>query len=448
MAEPLRPGDPDQVGAHRLLGRLGDGGQGIVYLGEGPAGRVAVKVLRGDGADGRARERLAREIAAARSVAPFCVARIVDADPLADPPYLVSEYVEGPSLARAGVRAGADLQRLAVATATALAAVHRAGVVHRDFKPGNVLLGPDGPRVIDFGIARSLTDPTTQTSQVLGTPSFMAPEQFAGHKAAPPADVFAWGCVMLYAATGLPPFGSDTIPAVMHRILTGEPDVSVLEEPLRSIVRAALAKDPAARPTMVDICLGLMGTPASEPPPTKVVDRERIVQRVAVGGAVVAVAVAVTVALVVLPRGATAVPPTTTPTVTPVATPTPTPAPTPTPTPTSALRTFPAAFRGTWQGDVDYAPGASDRLRLDVSAEQITEHYLEYRCVATSRLVKVVGEVATLKRATMRGNCPRNGSITLTLGQGVLDFNYSGHGENKITRTIDFAILGTLTRPG
>ncbi|PZG23230.1 hypothetical protein C1I98_36370, partial [Spongiactinospora gelatinilytica] len=119
------------------------------------------------------------------------------------------------------------------------------------------------------------------------------------------------------------------------------------------------------------------------------------------------------------------------------------------PTPTPAPRAFPAAFKGKWQGRVRYYPGASDELRLDISAKQITEHYVEYRCVATSRLVKVMGDVATLKRVAMRGNCPRNGSIALTLGQGdTLEFSYSGHGENKITRDVNFVIVGTLTRPG
>ncbi|WP_214321504.1 serine/threonine-protein kinase [Nonomuraea sediminis] len=267
--EPLRPGDPAEVGGYRLLRRLGSGEQGVVYLGEGPAGRVAVKVLRADGVDARARERLAREIEAARRVAPFCVARIVDADPLGDSPYLVSEYVEGPSLAEVGARAGADLQRLAVATATALAAVHEAGIVHRDFKPANVLLGHDGARVIDFGIAKSLSDSPTLTSQIVGTPSFMAPEQLAGEPVGPAADVFAWGGVIFYAATGRAPFGNDTLPAVMHRILTAEPDLSPLDDPLRSIVEAALAKDPTTRPTMVEICLRLLvptSTPAAPTP--------------------------------------------------------------------------------------------------------------------------------------------------------------------------------------
>ncbi|GAA3230140.1 serine/threonine-protein kinase [Nonomuraea helvata] len=263
--EPLREDDPTALGPYRLLGRLGAGGQGTVYLGQTPDGRqVAVKLLReGAGFD----DRLAKEIAAARRVEPFCIAQVLDVS-LGERPYIVTEYVEGPSLQQAGRHTGADLQRLAVATATALAAIHQAGIVHRDFKPANVLLGPGGPRVIDFGIARAMDDAVTHTSSIVGTPAYMAPEQLAGQPVGPPADVFAWASVMVWAANETPPFGQDTLPAIINRILHNEPQLGDLPQPLRSVVYDCLAKDPRARPTMRDVILRLLsGQNAAVPSP-------------------------------------------------------------------------------------------------------------------------------------------------------------------------------------
>ncbi|RVX38490.1 serine/threonine protein kinase [Nonomuraea polychroma] len=260
--EPLREGDPAAVGPYRLLGRLGAGGQGVVYLGQGPGGRaVAVKVLR----EGLADERFAKEIDAARRVEPFCIAQVLDAS-LSGRPYIVTEYVEGPSLQQAGRHVGADLQRLAVATATALTAIHQAGIVHRDFKPANVLLGQGGPRVIDFGIARSVGAGLTATSSIVGTPAYMAPEQLAGERIGPAVDVFAWASVIVFAATGTPPFGEDSLPAVINRILHNEPQLGDLPQPLRGIVLRCLAKDPARRPAMRDVLLQLLGGQAPERP--------------------------------------------------------------------------------------------------------------------------------------------------------------------------------------
>ncbi|MEV0144774.1 MULTISPECIES: serine/threonine-protein kinase [unclassified Nonomuraea] len=257
--EPLREGDPAAVGPYRLFGRLGEGGQGVVYLSRGPDGRpVAVKVLR----EGLADERFAKEIDAARRVEPFCIAQVLDASLSSGRPYIVTEYVEGPSLQQAGRHVGADLQRLAVATATALAAIHQAGIVHRDFKPANVLLGQGGPRVIDFGIARSVESGLTATSSIVGTPAYMAPEQLAGERIGPAVDVFAWASVIVFAATGTPPFGEDSLPAVINRILHNEPQLGDLPQPLRAIVLECLAKDPARRPAMRDVLLRLLGGPA------------------------------------------------------------------------------------------------------------------------------------------------------------------------------------------
>ncbi|GAA2093791.1 bifunctional serine/threonine-protein kinase/ABC transporter substrate-binding protein [Actinomadura alba] len=265
-AQPLLPGDPARLGDYELIGRLGEGGQGVVFLGRGPDGQeVAVKLLLAQlTGDAGARSRFVRELAVAERVAGFCTAQVLDADVAGDQPYIVSEYVPGASLKdvvqRDGPRTGSALVRLAIGTATALAAIHQAGIVHRDFKPPNVLMGPDGPRVIDFGVARALdTSAVTMTSQVVGTPAYMAPEQLAGGPVAAATDMFAWASTMVFAATGDAPFGSDTIPAVMHRIINLNPDLSVLPEPLRELVAACLNKDPARRPTAHAVLLRLLG---------------------------------------------------------------------------------------------------------------------------------------------------------------------------------------------
>ncbi|MEU4546035.1 serine/threonine-protein kinase [Nonomuraea dietziae] len=289
QAAPLREGDPAAIGAYLIVGRLGEGGQGVVHLGRAPDGRpVAVKVLR-DGV--AADDRFAKEIAAARRVEPFCVAQVLDAS-LSGRPYIVTEYIEGPTLQQAGRRGGAELQRLAVATATALAAIHQAGVVHRDFKPANVLLGPGGPRVIDFGIARATDAGATVTSSIVGTPAYMAPEQLAGAQVGPATDVFAWASVMVWAGTGAPPFGEDTLPAIINRILHNEPQMGDLPQPLRSIVYDCLAKDPARRPAMQDVLLRLLGGEGQSTTPvrggrTVRARRRRAVVPVAAGVAVV-----------------------------------------------------------------------------------------------------------------------------------------------------------------
>ncbi|WP_436756670.1 protein kinase domain-containing protein [Streptosporangium sp. V21-05] len=265
-AGPLEPGDPRTLGAFQVVGRLGEGGQGIVYEGWAASGdRVAIKVLKG-GASPDVRRRLARELESARRVAPFCTARVLAAELDRPDPYVVSEFVAGPSLLErvrdSGPLRDGDLDRLAVGTASALAAIHGAGVVHRDFKPANVLLGPDGPRVVDFGIARPL-DAGTTSSALSGTPPYMAPEQLNGVHGSPAADVFAWASTMVYAATGRTPFGGDTVAAVFNRILTRDPDLSGVPPGLRETLATCLSKDPGARPSARTLLVRLVDPGAS-----------------------------------------------------------------------------------------------------------------------------------------------------------------------------------------
>ncbi|MBF8194653.1 serine/threonine protein kinase, partial [Nonomuraea sp. K274] len=254
------------MGEYAVSGRLGEGGQGIVYLATARDGaQVALKLLRADLAGNtEASERFVREVAMARRVAPFCTAQVIETGLFGGRPYIVSEYIDGPTLAdvvRAqGPRSGTSLHRLAIGTVTALVAIHQAGIVHRDFKPSNVILASDGPRVIDFGIAKALDHTSTLTGAVIGTPSFMAPEQLTEAAPGPASDMFAWACTLLFAASGRPPFGQDSVPAVINRIMHTEPDVTSVEDPaLRALVTDCLAKDPARRPAANDALMRLLG---------------------------------------------------------------------------------------------------------------------------------------------------------------------------------------------
>ncbi|MEU0546229.1 serine/threonine-protein kinase [Micromonospora sp. NPDC005979] len=271
MTDPLLPSDPVDLGGYRLLGRLGQGGMGAVYLGQDANGRlVAVKMIRPEYADDTEfRGRFRSEVNRARQVPPFCTAEVLDADPDHPTPYLVVEYVDGPSLAevitRNGPLGGGSLHSVAVGVATALAAIHGAGVIHRDLKPANVLFALGTPKVIDFGIARAfeVTSQHTRTDQMVGTVSYMAPERFDTERRAvvgPAADVFAWGAVVTYAGTGRTPFRADSPAATAARILTQPPELSGLPDRLREVVARTLAKDPTERPTaheLLDLLLDL-----------------------------------------------------------------------------------------------------------------------------------------------------------------------------------------------
>ena len=267
----LQPGDPRRLGSYELLERLGEGGQGVVYLGVDASGtKAAIKLLRADlAADADARNRFVREAQAAKQVARFCTAQVLEADVVGDQPYIASEYVPGPSLHKHvtenGPIPGAALERLAIGTLTALVAIHQAGIVHRDFKPHNVIMAPDGPRVIDFGIARALDAGQTSATKAIGTPSYMAPEQVAGATLTEAVDVWAWATTMVFAATGRPPFGDDTVVAVINRVMHEPPNLEGLPPDLHRLIAACLVKEPERRPTAQQLMMTLIGAgPAAQ----------------------------------------------------------------------------------------------------------------------------------------------------------------------------------------
>ncbi|MEV1087016.1 bifunctional serine/threonine-protein kinase/ABC transporter substrate-binding protein [Streptomyces microflavus] len=259
----LRPGDPARIGGHRLLGRLGAGGMGVVYLGRTEAGALAaIKVILPEYAgDEDFRTRFRREAEAARRVDSPWAVPVTGADTESETPWLATEFVPGPTLSEVVARCGPlptrSVHVLGRLLSRALTAVHGAGLVHRDVKPGNVLLTADGPRLIDFGIARAAeATALTATGLVVGTPGFLPPEQAtgAGAGAGPEGDVFSLGCLLAYAATGRPPFGSGAVDALLYRTVHDEPDLAGVDDPaLRALLGECLAKDPAARPAAADL---------------------------------------------------------------------------------------------------------------------------------------------------------------------------------------------------
>src|SRR5215813_13858309 len=264
MVEVLRAGDPQSVGSYRLLGRLGAGGMGQVFLGRSAGGRlVAVKVIRPELAgEPGFRARFAREVAAARTVCGLFTAPVADADVQGQVPWLATAYVPGPSLADAVDAQGPlpvdSVLTLAAGLAEGLEAIHAAGLVHRDLKPSNVLLAEDGPRVIDFGISRTAeASVLTQAGTVMGSPGYMSPEQAQGREVGPPSDVFSLGAVLTFAATGHGPFGTGATPALIYRVVYQEPDTTRLPTPIRPLVERCLAKDPGQRPVTTDLLAAL-----------------------------------------------------------------------------------------------------------------------------------------------------------------------------------------------
>jgi hypothetical protein len=248
------------LGPYRLRELLGEGGMGMVYLASGPDDRpVAVKVLRHPApGEETARRRLAREVDTMRRVHSPFVAEVLDADVDGDPPYIVTQYVAGRTLedlvAAEGPLTGPSLASLACGLAAALVAIHAAGVVHRDLKPANVMLVNGEPVVIDFGIAQA-PDSTrlTMTGMFMGTPGYLAPEVIEGGDSSAAADVHSLAATLAYAATGRPPFGTGQFQAIFYRIVHGQPDLATLPEPLRPVILAGLARDPAGRPTASDL---------------------------------------------------------------------------------------------------------------------------------------------------------------------------------------------------
>ncbi|WP_101836137.1 serine/threonine-protein kinase, partial [Frankia canadensis] len=253
---PLRRTDPTEIGGYAIAARLGEGGMGVVYLANGPAGRpLAIKLIspRVTG-EPDFRLRFRREVNAARAVGGACAVRVVAADPDAPRPWLATEYVAGSSLAEVvdaeGPLPGPVLDTLAACLAEALLAIHQAGVVHRDLKPSNVILSATGPKVIDFGVSRLVeATPLTGPGSILGSPGYMAPEQVSADQIGPAADVFSWALTVAFAATGRPPYGLGRPEVLIYRVIGERPDIRGVPERFAPILEAALRPDPASRPT-------------------------------------------------------------------------------------------------------------------------------------------------------------------------------------------------------
>ncbi|RZU13623.1 serine/threonine protein kinase [Kribbella rubisoli] len=334
------PHDPAVVGSFAIQGRLGRGAMGAVYLARSPGGRlVAVKVVRDELAgDSGFRARFAREIDAARKVSGAFTAAVVDADPDADRPWLATEYLPGPTLQKAietsGPLSPAGVQSLASGLAEALMAIHASGVVHRDLKPSNIVLTDNGPRVIDFGIARALEEASlTATGMVIGTPGYLSPEQITGTGIGSASDLFALGAVLVFAASGRGPFATGNPASMLHRIVNEHPQIPPLPGALHDVVRRCLARDPAQRPTPLEI-LQLLGQPV----PTALLNPPTIV----------------------LPSATRVLPPTAGQDLPPV--------PTPLPAPPGAFAQAPTPSGPPAQGGVVGASFATSRVRAVVFA--------------------------------------------------------------------------------
>ncbi|WP_155060066.1 bifunctional serine/threonine-protein kinase/ABC transporter substrate-binding protein [Streptomyces blattellae] len=261
--ERLVPSDPSRLGGHRLLGRLGAGGMGVVYLARTGAGELAaVKVIQPEFAEQpEFRARFRREAASAGRVDSSWVVPVLGADAEAEAPWLATAFVPGPSLAEAVAACGPlpvrAVRVLGKMLAQALSAVHDAGLVHRDVKPGNILLALDGPRLIDFGIARPTAAEATELTtdnMVVGTPGFLSPEQARARRVSPESDLFSLGCVLAYAATGRPPFGTGAVDALLYRTVHDAPELDGVEDDgLRALLERCLDKEPERRPTAAEM---------------------------------------------------------------------------------------------------------------------------------------------------------------------------------------------------
>ncbi|MBB4929971.1 serine/threonine protein kinase [Lipingzhangella halophila] len=271
---PLEDQDPTSIPPFRVKGRLGAGGMGVVYGAVSPDGDwVAIKVIRDEYAkDAGFRARFARETDLVQRVRAPCIAPVLAAETDGPRPWYATPYVPGPTLSQhisaAGALPASRVRVLALGMADAIAAIHDAGVVHRDLKPTNVILAPDGPKVLDFGIARAVDETAiTSTGQLVGSPGWVSPERFRGDSG-PPADVFCWGALVAYAATGRPPFGSGSAETLMYRVLHAEPDLVGIPEGLAEPVALALSKDPHQRPASAELARRCSG--ADHPATTEV----------------------------------------------------------------------------------------------------------------------------------------------------------------------------------
>ncbi|WP_328854116.1 serine/threonine protein kinase [Microbispora hainanensis] len=284
--QPLLTGDPRRIGPYLVVGRLGAGGMGVVYAAvDGSGRRVAVKLVHETlSVDLEFRRRFSRETSVLAGVEGACLARVLDSDAGTERPWLATEFIPGPTLEQhvqaEGPLTGDALYGLAAGVAEALVAMHAAGVVHRDLKPPNVICSPQGPRLIDFGIAKVLDSTSmTHTGTLIGSPGWISPEEYGEGHAGTPADVYGWGLLVLYATTGEPPYGTGRPEVLAYRVREQIPDLQAVPEDLRDLVGRALAKDPAQRPAAADVLAAVTETWQGEEPGTEPGDVTSFIQR-------------------------------------------------------------------------------------------------------------------------------------------------------------------------